>query len=410
MSIENINQETVNRLITWGDEKSNGADITWNEIAELLNKEFFLNYSESYYRKNYKRLKEEQLYNDIKMADAAEAQVRFIQKQQEEAEKQYTDFINEQLLEIKKEKIKVRDERIQTNAVLRRLAREETIKEIAKYAVDNFEAVKSLKHYTCINQFIESDDEGILMLSDWHYGIKIDLYENKFDTEICENRIAKLLCEVKNLIKTTNIRKLHVVNLSDLIAGRIHLPLRVNSQVDTITQILRVSEILSEFINELSELVPIEFYNCLDNHSRIEPNKKESLDLESLARIVPWFIKQRLSLNENVHVNENKFGEDIITFNCNGHNVIGVHGDNDKPTQVVTNLTLLTNNIYDLMLTAHRHHFSADEENQTVIVSNGTLMGCDEYSHKLRKSSKPSQNFIVVSEDNPIKAIYRILL
>ena len=399
--------QTINdKLIELGDRKNNGENITWQNIADLLNNAYTFWYSESYYRKKYKKLKQEQSCNSQQQYD------EFIEKQQEQLEKQYTDFINDQLIEIKKEKIKARDERIQTNAILRRLAREETLKEIAQYAVQHFNAIKTIKRYNYdIDDILQSlDNEGILMLSDWHYGINIDLYENKFNTDICEERIAKLLCNVKNLVSNTKIKKLYIVNLSDLIAGRIHLPLRINSQVDTITQILRVSEILADFINELSALVPIEFYNCLDNHSRLEPNKKESLDLESLARIVPWFIKERLSFNKNVHVNDNKYGEDIITFNCNGHNVIGVHGDNDKPTQVVTNLTLLTNNIYDLMLTAHRHHFSADEENQTVIVSNGTLMGCDNFSHKLRKSSKPSQNFIVVTEENPIQAIYRILV
>ena len=73
-------------------------------------------------------------------------------------------------------------------------------------------------------------------------------------------------------------------------------------------------------------------------------------------------------------------------------------------------MTMMTKEIYDLALIAHKHHFSVDEINEAIVVENGSLMGTDEYAQKLRKSAKPSQTLIVVSEDNPIEVIYRIML
>jgi len=62
-----------------------------------------------------------------------------------------------------------------------------------------------------------------------------------------------------------------------LIAGRIHLTIRFNSRIDVITQTIEVSELLAEFIDELSTYVPIDYYSVIDNHSRLEPNKKDAL-------------------------------------------------------------------------------------------------------------------------------------
>ena len=88
----------------------------------------------------------------------------------------------------------------------------------------------------------------------------------------------------------------------------------------------------------------------------------------------------------------------------------GVHGDYDKPATALDKLTLMTHKHYDMLCTAHLHHFNMDEKNQTLIVSNGSLMGVDSYAEKLRLTSDPSQTFITVSKKNVAEAIYRIIL
>ena len=65
---------------------------------------------------------------------------------------------------------------------------------------------------------------------------------------------------------------------------------------------------------------------------------------------------------------------------------------------------------YDLILSAHLHHFSADEKNETILISNASLMGTDDYAQSLRLNSKPSQNLIILGEDNPLECIYNIPL
>jgi hypothetical protein len=251
---------------------------------------------------------------------------------------------------------------------------------------------------------------GILVLSDWHYGLEVNTYFNRYNPKICKLRLQMLLDKVIEKGVQLGFTKLYIVNLSDLIAGRIHQTIRLQSRIDVITQTMEVSEILAEFMHNLSKYFQIEYYDCLDNHSRIEPNKKESLDLESLTRITSWYLKERFRDIDSVTINDNDVSEDIITFEVLGHKVVATHGHKDKSDQVIDNLSLFTQDHYDLVLSAHEHHFSADEKNNTVRFSYGTLMGSDDYSESLRLTSTPSQLLIVASEDNITEYVCRILV
>ena len=207
-----------------------------------------------------------------------------------------------------------------------------------------------------------------------------------------------------------DIDDLYILDLGDLIAGRIHLNIRLNSRIDVITQTIEISELLAEFIAKFSSNgIKVHYMNCMDNHSRIEPRKSDSLDLESLCRITPWFLKERLK-GSNVEFIENNVSKNIITFDLLGHKNCAVHGHQDNLNRVVESLSLMVKENFDLILTAHYHHFSGDERNETMVLSNGSLMGTDQYAEDLRLSSKPSQNLIIVTEDNVVDDICRILV
>lgn len=316
---------------------------------------------------------------------------------------------NDILFDIQKEKVKVRDERIQANALLRRISREETLKEIAADAVNVIKDSKPLN----FPEFIEIDSQdkiGILHLSDWHYGLELDSYWNTYNPEIAKERIVNLRNKVSEKLFKNNVRDLYIINTGDMISGNIHLQLRLNSRIDVITQTMEVSELLAEFINDLSAFFSIKYADCLDNHSRIEPKKSDSLDLESLARITSWYLRERLRDNSNVTFFDNKISNDIITFNIFDFTVCAVHGHKDKPERVAEQMILMNKENYDLILTSHYHHFSADEKNETIILGNSSLMGTDDFAERLRVSSKPSQNLIISTQDNVVDSIFRILV
>ena len=361
--------------------KKDLEEYTWKDIAQIINNAFEVNRSADYYRKKFAAM---QSINNI-----------------------------DEYIEEKSERMKLSDVLVQTNANIRRLSREETIKEIAKEAAITIS--KNCPLLTDVERFpfIASPSDGnigVLQLSDWHYGIDINSYYNEYNPQIAKDRLSDLLMQVIKIVKEQRLKKLIIVNLGDLIAGRIHLTIRFNSRIDVITQTIEVSELLAEFIDELSTYVPIDYYSVIDNHSRLEPNKKEALQLESLARITDWYLIERLKDNDSVFIGNNKYGLDIMTFSVFNWKFAGVHGDLDKLNTVVKNVSLMTRQNYDVILTSHLHHLTIDEENKTLVISNPSLMGTDDLAEKMRKNSYAAQNLIIVSENNPVYMLCRLVV
>jgi hypothetical protein len=397
--------------------------LSWDAIAVIMNEELNISRSESYYRKNFKNgnflvrraaeyVADDDADYDSVTHDYVAQKVNDAIKDNSE-DKEISD-LQELLYTIKKERVKLRDERTQISAMIRKNARYEDVFELSRDIAHTIADEMSNKKFLDINSaknvvYNNRGNSAILELSDWHYGIDVNSYWNTYNPEVARKRVATLISETILKCHTNNVQDIWVVNLADLICGRIHLTLRLQSRIDVITQTIEVSEILAEALNALSnEGFTVHYIGCLDNHSRLEPNKSDSLDLESLARITDWYLKERLG--NSVVFHDNEYSRDIITFNIGKYRIAGIHGDKDRPAEVVKHITLMTKQQYDLVLTAHLHHFSCDEQNETVVVSNGSLMGTDDYAEKLRLSSKPSQNLIIVTDKSVCDTIYRIVL
>lgn len=359
--------------------------LTWYELANIINEELGQNLTPDAYRNKEKNY----LKNDL--FDLAE-------------EDEITNIINEN-----RKKYFNSDQRVETNALLRRISREETLKEIAIASASLIAKKKNLLS-TKQKQIKQSSKvSGLLCLSDWHYGIDVDTVFNKYNTKIAKERIEHLRDAVLNYGIKENISDLYIANLGDMISGNIHYQTRLYNQIDVISQVIEVAEILTEFIYSLSEHFNIiHYYSVIDNHSRFNPDKKEHIQLESLTRIIDWYLKERLSGIVNFH--ENTFGIDILSIDVYDFKILGVHGDKDKQKTLISKLSSYTQNHYDLIVSAHTHHFSADELNMTEWLCNGSLMGTDQYASDLRLNSKPSQNLIIMTPENVTSAIYKIKL
>ena len=134
------------------------------------------------------------------------------------------------------------------------------------------------------------------------------------------------------------------------------------------------------------------------------------MDLESLTRIIPWYLKERLADNKRINICSNKHGEDIITCEVLGHPVIAVHGHDDSPVSALERLSMLTREHYDLLCMAHRHHMFFEEQSEAIVLSNGCLLGVDSYSKKMRLTSKPSQTLVIATKENIVDSVKRLLL
>ena len=391
------------------------------QIKEIGNAELGITYTDSWYRKKSKSIRKpdpkyvnkRETIEQRHQAALIKAQNKFdanLEARETEDDvpiiSDATSEVRELLDQTRKERLKLSDERQQVTAMYRRISREETLREMAieaarevnrRFLLESSEPIRS-----------NADHAGLLLISDWHYGISINNIFNTYNPEIARERIMNLRDQVIIKGRQNNITDLVVANLGDLIAGNIHLQIRINSRLDVISQTQEISEILAEFLADLSQYFNVTLYTVLDNHSRIDPNKETSLQLESLARFTPWYLKERLK-HTNVKILDNTIDDNIATFKILKYSILGVHGDLDKQSKLVEKLTTFTQQHYDLIVSAHMHHFSADESNGTIVICNGSLMATDDYAFKLRLNSDPSQTLIILSEDTPVECIYRLV-
>ena len=396
LSNDFISRQDGESIEEYTDRLSENKDIyglKWDNVAALVNAEAGTNYSGDKYRKSYSRKLAAMPEDDVVVPDGIS-------------------LINEEdpLYKYQKAKIQARDERTALNAMYRRLSREDTLKEIAADYADKMSSKKLLPTFP---NKIESASSNVAVLNtgDWHYGLEVDNYWNTFNTDICKERVRKMIGQTIYYCEKNNIDTLIVNGLGDYINGYIHLPLRIYSQEDVISQTMDVAEILAEMLSEFSEHFNVVFTTVYGNHARLMPNKKENIDLESLERIIPWYLQTRLADNARIKIDSEKSVDDDFSLLYAGKwSFAAVHGDKDRVDSVTKNLTLMMDRKFHCIITAHKHHFSADEQNGCLVISNPSLIGVDEYSKNLRLTSSPAQTLIIVGEYTPVECIYYLNL
>ena len=373
--------------------------MTWAAIVPAVNDQTGLHYGSTSYRKAYYAWKGLNPPAAEKTEEATE--------DENEAEE-----LLAMIASVKMEKNKLSDYRAEVNRMYKRMSREETIKEIAHDAAVEMAAKNP---FPIIKPRIKANGDcraGVLVASDWHMGSVQNNAYNKFDSGICVRRVYDLMTAADDMLEKflEPGDSLTIVNLGDLINGIIHSQIRINNQIDVITQIINVSELMAVLVHHFAEKYTVTYVSTLDNHSRIFPDKKESVDLESLCRITDWYVAKRCA-NDGVNFTLNIYGDDIATFSVlDKWNVAAVHGHKDTPNQVIENLTNYTRQPYDIVITAHRHHFAAEERTGCMMISNGSLMGTDDFAISQRLCSKPSQTLIISSQENPVEFICPLTL
>lgn len=303
-------------------------------------------------------------------------------------------------LDIEKEKVKLRDQRREYTKLLTVDARFDHLVDHVKDGIQDIIKQKPLEinsKPSGVN--VSSNNEGVLLCSDWHSELEVDNFLNKFNQDIFRERVAKLISKTIEYGKFHNISTLHVFDLGDLISGIIHTTTRVANNELTVTQTMSVAEILSEMLVQFANNFDnVKLYTVLDNHSRVFANKHESVVGESFARFIPWYLKSRIVECGNVEIVDNSYDEEINVATVCGKNVFAVHGHKDKLNTIVSDLSMMLKIIPDYIFVAHWHHNIEDEVHSCDIVANQSLIGVDSYSKDIRKTSKPAQKFMVFSK------------
>lgn len=362
---------------------------TWEDVGNVLNDMLGENLSSSAYRKKFQYF--EQIMKDNENL--------FFEN------KNYLDDLKEMKREIQKEKIKLSDERTELKRLYREQARRESFLDVVKRAMS--EDVKPLVEPNHIGGFNYADNDLIVSLTDIHTGIEIDNAFNKFNENILRKRFNTYLQKILEVRERHNSENCYVI-IGEVVSGIIHNNLRIENNLDLMQSFKLVATLISDFLTELSKYFnDVHVYINEGNHSRISPNKEDNIQGENVDVLVPFYLKARLQLIDNIFIHENEVMEEIAMFKVRGNIVMSAHGDNDKVSSVVQKFTMLFDVKPDLVYLGHRHTNAMETVYDTKVIQSGCLSGTDNYALSKRLRNKAEQTISVITEDG-LECLYDV--
>ena len=357
---------------------------SWKDITPTLNKQLREDdeyYDESAYRKKYQAAKK--FYDEI-----------FSQQGDEDFKKEQEEILRE----IKKEKIKLRDERTESNRGIRIEARVEDKLDYFEKIIANQGKIdyKPLKPAERELIKTKSDNDLVIMLSDLHIGQTFASAWGRYNLEVAKDRMNQYLNKIIEIKDRHNSENCFVTLQGDMISNSIHKTIAITNRENVIEQVISASEIITAFLAELSKIFNnVTVVSVVGNHSRID-KKEDALKDERLDTLIEWYAKSKLENFENIEFIEPYDN----TFNCfvvrNKHYFV-VHGDYDKFDMAgVAKLSMMAGYFPYCILFGHRHFPATTEINGIKLVQSGSFPGAgDDHTIELRLSGKPSQTVLV---------------
>ena len=316
------------------------------------------------------------------------------------------DVDNEELIKMRKEKIKLSDARVEYNRLIRQEARKESYVDMVKRIIcENVEPMNIPVHYTLFN----SSTDLLVHLTDIHTGIEIHNWKNDFNADILRQRIEKFTSDILDIRGQHDSENCYLV-IGEILSGIIHNNLRLQNNMDLMEQFKYVSELISAMLSRMANhFNHIYVYTTPGNHSRISPKKEDALDGENMDVLLPFYLKARMQNIENITICDNIVEPEIAMFNIRGNNVFAAHGHKDSPSNVVQNFTMMFNIKPDIVLLGHRHTNGLTTVYDTKVIESGCCSGSDDYAVSIRKVNKPEQTVSVIG-NNGLVCLYDIQL
>lgn len=368
-------------------------DMSWDEITEIINREFRDDDSEyrneSAYRKPYqqaKRFYEAGVFEDL-------------------TTEKYIELLKIEQQELKKERQKISDERAQYNRLLREMARDELI---CEKICNEIKSLPLMQAPTRI-PIVPTDKEAILCFADTHYGAEFSIKGlfgeiiNEYSPEIFECRMQKLLSSTIAFIEEKGLKRIKVFSLGDELDGILRVSQLMKLRYGVVESTVRYSEYICSWLNELTKHVFVEFYSAQGNHTELRQlgEAKGTFSKDNMSLIINEFIKERMKNNQNFRFVQNESG--LIFDSVCGYNVLGIHGEVKNMESALQKFTNIYNTKIDVLVGGHKHHFSAETVGiDREVINVPSVVGVDDYSMSLGKTSNPGAMLFVIERHNGV--------
>ena len=375
-----------------------GEVSSWKEIAPIINSEWRTDESEyrdeSAYRKPYQYAKG--FYEDVFSGFEKD---------------QYMNELEEQKIALQKERMRLSDQRREFNKLVRKEARTEHLYDVIRETAAKMNKEKPMELQE-FSEVFDSGKEAILCLADWHYGMVTDNIWNKYNPEICRQRVAELITRTKAYLNLNDVQTLRIVLLGDSAHGGIHSTCRVASEENVVEQLMHVAELIAELINELSSCVEdVYIYSTYGNHMRTIQNKADSTHSDNMEKILPWWLAERFANRIDIHLVEADYRE-FIWFKAAGYNVCCTHGDLDNFKDIGVTLNTIFSKQFgetiDYTFSADKHHLEELDRYGIESVLIPSLCGTDDYANEHRLYSSAGQMLFIFDSQYGREATYNI--
>lgn len=290
--------------------------------------------------------------------------------------------------------------------------------EMVKEAIEGLEPLRIVPTTIKIKEF---NSTGLLVVSDVHYGKEFQIkglfneVVNEYSPEIFKARMWKLLSDFENDFDFMNIDKLRILDNGDEIEGILRTSGLQKLKVGVIDSALEYAEFMSQWIVEVYNRlqIPVEYSITGGNHDllRLLTSKKD-FDGENIAKTIHAHIEQRIEISklktqiETGIIPKIKIREysDVIYDNFYGMNVLSYHGDTKNMKEDIEFFENFYQIDVDILLAGHLHRLSTESigygyYGDREIIRVPSIVGVDDYSKSIRKSSRAGSLFMIFDEN-----------
>ena len=373
---------------------SKEIDLEWDELAEMGD----IGESGTHYRKKMYGVKEATDYYEEKIEKLTEEFYQELHKVRGEVDREIEDKrlkeINNKVLQLEKEKLKLKDQRNDLNAIKRTIARTEHLVECMKDYIQELNEIKPLIATEYIGTNMEKD--GIILLSDLHIGAYCENMLDQYNPEICKDKLNYYINKSIEKIRRDDINKVYFLVAGDILSGIIHNTTRFSNRLNISEQVLFAGELLAEAINKVSQYANVEVGILSGNHDRVTPEKNEHIEDENFVVFVKEMVRLRLTNNEKVVMLEPQ-DTTLLSLDIRGYKIAVVHGNHDR-RRTIDRLIEMNKEVYDYILMGHFHKLGIESHNHTEVICNGSFAG-EEYAKNARLYNKPQQLFMTITDD-----------
>lgn len=402
--LENENEEQF--IFRLGQAKDSGRlDMSWDEIADVINREFRADESEyrteSAYRKQYQVV------------------ARFLESKaikQYESENDYLKELEKQRQDIRKERIKLQTANIERNRLDRNESRQEMYYE---YVGSVCSSLPLPKFVPTFEQSDYKEIKYLVTIADVHYGANFSSMNNSYSPEITKMRLEKLCDEVINFVYEKELPQISVVSLGDMLQGLLRVSdLKINDS-SIVKATVEISRLIAQFLNKLSAYVYIDYYHVpTANHTQTRNlgTKASELADEDLEYIISHYINDLCTNNERISVHLADDRKEYVEIPIWDFDIVAMHGHQLKNVDTaLRDLSMIRRRFVDYLILGHFHNGKEipcfeSQSNDTEILISPSFIGSDPYSDSLMRGCKSAIKIYGFDKEKGHTETYKIIL